>query len=275
MSFLSISTWSLHRNLGPIHWTRWDEQKQTQITLVDPQPDLITLLELPAELAQKGFAAIEIGHFHIRDTSEAYLHQLRDAIHNAGLRFYTLLIDYGDISNEVEVRRLSDITWIKSWIDIAATAGAERVRIIAGQAEPSNQAALTRSAEALQQLYEYANSRGVRVVTENFQPLTSTADNCLALLTACGEQLGLISDFGNFSGDTKFSELVRIISKSESIHAKAITDGDGHPDVEEFQLCMNLVKRAGYNGPIVLIYDGPHDMWEGIERVKQLVIPYL
>src|SRR4051794_10958477 len=104
MSFLSISTWSLHRNLGPINWTGWDEQKQTQVTIVDPQPELITLLALPAELAQRGFAAIEIGHFHFRDTSEAYLHQLREAIHNAGIRFYTLLIDYGDISSGNEVR---------------------------------------------------------------------------------------------------------------------------------------------------------------------------
>ncbi|QGQ99426.1 sugar phosphate isomerase/epimerase [Paenibacillus psychroresistens] len=275
MSFLSISTWSLHRNLGPLHWTRWDEQKQTQVTIIDPQPETISLLELPAELAVKGFGAIEIGHFHFRDTSEVYLHQLKAAIHNAGLCFYTLLIDYGDISSEDEVRRLADITWIKGWIDIAAIVGAERVRIIAGQAESTNQAALKLSIEALQQLCEYADTCGVRVVTENFQPLTSTADNCLALLAACGEQLGLISDFGNFTGDYKFSELKKIISKSESIHAKAITDGDGHPDAEEFQVCMNLVKRLSYDGPIVIIYDGPHDMWDGIERVKQLVIPYL
>jgi sugar phosphate isomerase/epimerase len=275
MSFLSLTTWSLHRNLGPMHWTKWDGHKQTQVTIVEPQPELTTLLELPTILAQNGFGAVEICHFHFRDTSEAYLHKLRDTIREAGIRFYTLLIDYGDISSEDETRKLADIEWIKGWIDIAVIAGAERVRIIAGQAEPTNKEALRRSAESLQQLCNYADSRGVKVVTENFQPLTSIADNCLTLLAECGDQLGIISDFGNFSGESKFMELAKIIPKSESIHAKAITDEDGFPDIEEFQLCLNMVKRSGYEGPIVLVYDGPHDMWDGIERIKQLALPYL
>lgn len=275
MRFLSLSTWSLHRILGPSHWTGWDEPTQTQTTIVSSQPELTTLLELPAILAQKGFRAVEIGHFHILDTSEEYLQQLRYAIDQAGIRFYALLLDYGDISSSDATRSIADIEWMKRWIDIASIAGAERVRIIGGQAEPTDKEALARSADALRQLCSYADSRGVKVVTENFRPLTSVAENCLALLEACGERLGLITDFGNFAGDNKLAELVKIIRHSESIHAKAITDDQGFPDAEEFQLCLNLVKAAGYEGPIVLIYDGPHDMWEGIERIKQLVIPYL
>jgi sugar phosphate isomerase/epimerase len=275
MPFLSLSTWSLHRNLGPLHWTKWDELNQTHVINVAPQPELTTLLELPAILAQKGFKAVEIGHFHIRDTSEAYLLQLKDAIAQAGIVFYTLLLDYGDISNSDSTRRTADIEWLKGWIDTASKAGAERVRIIGGQAEPSDEEALARSADALKLLCSYADSRGVKVVTENFQPLTSIAENCLALLEACGERLGLIADFGNFSEDNKFSQLAKIIRHSESIHAKAITDEQGIPDAEEFELCLNLVKAAKYAGPIVLIYDGPHDMWDGIERVKEIVIPYL
>jgi hypothetical protein len=72
MSFLSLTTWSLHRNLGPIRWTTWDEQTQTPITTVEQQPELTTLLNLPAILAQKGFSALEIGHFHFPDTSDAF-----------------------------------------------------------------------------------------------------------------------------------------------------------------------------------------------------------
>src|SRR5665647_3769245 len=112
MRYLSLSTWSLHRNLGPLHWTKWDEDNQKQITVIDPQPELTTLLELPAILAEKGFKAIEIGHFHILDTSEAYLHQLRNAVFQAGIKFYTLLLDYGDISSGDPTRRTADIKWL-------------------------------------------------------------------------------------------------------------------------------------------------------------------
>jgi sugar phosphate isomerase/epimerase len=242
---------------------------------MEQEPELTTLLDLPAILAQKGFSALEIGHFHFPDTSEAYLNKLKDSIRQAGIRFYTLLIDYGDISSNDEIRRLADIEWIKGWIDIAATAGAERVRIIAGQAEPTNQQALVRSAEALKQLCDYADLRGVRVITENFCPLTSIADNCLFLLEACGDRLGLITDFGNFSGGNKYEELSKIVPHSEIIHAKAITDGEGLPNVEEFQQCLNIVKQLSFEGSIVLVYDGPHDMWDGIDRIKNLVLPYL
>ncbi len=50
---------------------------------------------------------------------------------------------------------------------------------------------------------------------------------------------------------------------------------DGIPDKEEFRRCLDLLKQANYNGPIVIIYDGPGDMWEGIERVKKIVEAYL
>lgn len=105
--------------------------------------------------------------------------------------------------------------------------------------------------------------------------MTSTADNCLALLDDCGNQLGLTTDFGNFKGPTKLQELSRTIARSESIHAKAQQDEQGNLDDAEFISCMELVKEHRYEGPITIVYDGPGDMWDGINRVRKLVTPYL
>jgi sugar phosphate isomerase/epimerase len=275
MIYLSLTTWSLHRNLGPLHWTRWDEQKGEQLLDIQDQPETISLLELPEHLAAKGYSALEIGHFHIRDTSDAYLQKLRNAFEVAGIPFYTLLADYGDISSSDKARRSADIEWLKKWIDIASKAGAKRVRVIAGDADASDKEALQRSAEALRILCDYASLRNVRVITENFRPLSFTADNCITLLETCGDRLGLTSDFGNFKGDNKFEELSITVPRSESIHAKAITSDDGYPNAAEFKQCMDIVKKSGYQGPITIVYDGPNDLWEGIERVKALVEPYL
>ena len=41
-----------------------------------------------------------------------------------------------ELSTEDEVRRNADLQFIKDWIDIASEVGAERVRIIAGDAAP-------------------------------------------------------------------------------------------------------------------------------------------
>ncbi|MCY9660601.1 TIM barrel protein [Paenibacillus chondroitinus] len=275
MPFLSLTSWSLHRLLGPLRWTRWDETTRSQITAAQEQPEHLTLLELPAVLADKGFVSLEVCHFHFPETSAAYLTALKQSFQAANVRFYTLLLEYGDISSADEDRRASDIAWIKEWIDIAAIAGAERVRVIAGDAEPSDVQALERSAKAIQELGEYASSRGVRVVTENFHSLTSVADNCLALLEKCEDVLGFTSDYGNFKGSDKFEALARTIPFSESIHAKAQTDSEGYPDEEEFISCMEIAKQAGYEGPFTLVYDGPGDMWDGIERVRKLVAPYV
>jgi sugar phosphate isomerase/epimerase len=258
-----------------MYLTRWNEVSRAYTTRIENQPEITTLLELPAILAQQGFSALEVCHFHFPETSMAYLHKLKDSFREAGIRLYTLLVDYGDIANEDPFRRESDIKWIKGWIDIASQVGAERVRIIAGEADSTNQEALVRSAEGLRMLSEYADARGVRVITENFRPLTATAANCLTLLDEAGDRIGLTADFGNFSGEHKFNELALIVPRSESIHAKAITDENGFPDAAEFKQCMEIVKQSGYEGPIVLIYDGPHDMWDGINRVKELVLPYL
>ncbi|MDD9270412.1 sugar phosphate isomerase/epimerase family protein [Paenibacillus sp. GCM10023248] len=274
MPFLSLTSWSLHRLLGPLRWTRWDVALRTPYTDVQAQPEELTLMELPAKLADKGFASAEICHFHFPERTPAYLQNLKAAFEKAGLRFYTLLLEYGDISSEDVLRRATDIAWIKTWIDDAALAGAERVRVIAGDADPSDHQALARSAEALQELAQYAAAKGVRVVTENFHALTSEADNCVALLDACGDALGFTSDFGNFKGPGKFDALARTVPRSESIHAKAQSNAEGLPYSEEFIRCLDIVKAAGYEGPLTLVYDGPGDMWEGIERVRKLAAPY-
>ncbi|OAS21753.1 sugar phosphate isomerase/epimerase family protein [Paenibacillus oryzisoli] len=274
MPFISLTSWSLHRNLGPLRWTRWDDNVQTQFTEAQDQPELISLLELPAVLAEKGFESLEVCHFHFPETNEAYLRTLKEAFKDAGLRFYTLLLEYGDISSSNDVRRQSDLAWIKGWIDVAARAGAERVRVIAGEADPSDKDALARSIEALRVLGQYGKEHGVRVVTENFKSLSSTGDNCLAIIEGCGEVIGFTSDFGNFKGDQKFAELLQTIPWSESIHAKAQTNADGIPDEAEFIRCLNIAKEAGYEGPLTLVYDGPGDMWEGIERVRKLAEPF-
>lgn len=261
--------------MGPLRWTRWDDATRTHVTDEQAQPEEIPLLELPGKLAAQGYAAADVCHFHVPDTSPEYLERLRAAFREAGVRLYTLLLDYGDISSADEVRRGADLAWMKRWIDVAAAVGAERVRIIGGDAPPDDAEALGRAAAGLNELCDYAAPRGVRVVTENFKSLTSTAANCLHLLDACGGRLGLITDFGNFGGPGKLEELARTVPRSEEIHAKAMTDEAGRPNADELQACLDVVKRASFAGPITIVYDGPGDMWEGIGRVRAIAEPYL
>lgn len=275
MSYLSISTWSLHRELGPLHWNVWNgDEKKIQVR-TEEQPENIKLVDLPATLDAQGFGAVEICHFHFQRTDRAYLEQLKSAFAMTDIEFHTLLIDYGDISSPDEIRRSADVNFIKKWIRIASIVGAKRVRVITGKANPEDREALVRVSNHLNELADYAKSFGVHVNTENFQALTSDVENCIYLIEHSQHHLKLITDFGNFSGVTKYDDLEKILPYSDSIHAKAQFDDRGIPNGQEFRKCLDLLSKVKYNGPITLIYDGPGDMWAGINRVRKIVESYL
>ncbi|WP_152393300.1 sugar phosphate isomerase/epimerase family protein [Paenibacillus guangzhouensis] len=275
MSYLSLNTWSIHRNLGPIRWTYWDEVNQKHAVHLDPQPETTTLLELPAILAANGFKAVEICHFHFPNTNPDYLRRLNDACQDVNILFHTLLLDYGDISSDDVGRTKADMKLIQDWIDIAAQAGAKRIRVIAGEASPDNTEALNRSLENLTSLASYAKQRGVRIVSENFKLLTSTAANCIEIVRRGNGEIGMIADFGNFSKTTKTKDLALLLPYCESVHVKPEFDSNGCPDKEEFRKHLNLLRTTRYNGPLTLIYEGPGDMWEGVERVRKIAEEYL
>lgn len=275
MSYLSVSTWSLHRLLGPLRWTQWDGQSGAHVIREETQPEAFTLLELPALAAGRGYKAVEVCHFHFPSTEAAYLADLNRAFKSAGVSFDTLLLDYGDLTSTDEVRRRADIELAKRWVDIAAAAGAKQIRIVAGEAQPGDAEALRRSAEGLTELASYASGTGVRIISENFKALTSTGKSCAALLEQSGSEVGFITDFGNFKEPDKYGEFGLILPRSVSVHAKAHYDAQGMPDEPEFRKCLDTVGPSGFDGAFVLIYDGPGDMWEGLERIRKIVEPYM
>lgn len=275
MSYLSLSTWSLHRILGPLRWTVWNAETNSHFTHEQQQPELLTLLELPAEAARRGYQAVEVCHFHYPSIEDDYLNQLRSAFGDAGVQFDTLLLDYGDLTSSDAAKREADIDYIRRWIAIASQCGAKQIRVIAGEASPDDEEAIRQSAEALEGLAAYATSHGVHVITENFKALTSTGDSSMKLLELAGPVVGMITDFGNYKGSAKYEEIAMTIPFSVSVHAKPHYDDAGLPDEAELLLCLDAVRSVGFNGAFVLIYDGPGDMWEGLERVKRIVEGYI
>ncbi|SEO75094.1 sugar phosphate isomerase/epimerase [Paenibacillus sp. OV219] len=277
MSYLSISTWSLHRLLGPLRFTAWNAETKQHEPQVTEQPQVLTLLELPAELARRGYQAAEVCHFHFPSVEPAYLQQLKESFQSAGIKFDTLLLDYGDLTTADEERREADIRYMQQWIDIASLAGAKQIRIVAGEAAPDNIDALRLSAEGLTRLSQYSQEQGknVRIISENFKALTSTGSSSVKLLELVGDNADFITDFGNFKLPNKYDEFPLTLPSSVSVHAKAQYDDQGYPDQDEFITCLNTVRAAEFNGAIVLIYDGPGDMWAGLDRIKAIVADYL
>ncbi|MFC0213666.1 sugar phosphate isomerase/epimerase family protein [Paenibacillus chartarius] len=269
---LSLSTWSLHRLLGPLRWTIWDDASRTPAIREEFQPAEMELLELPAVLAQRGFRFLEVCHFHFPATEEAYVKKLKAAFEASGVIFHTLLVDYGDISSPDEGRREADIRYLQGWIDVAAQAGARAVRIVAGEQPAGDAAAIARSCEALRSLDAYASAQGVRIVTENFRSLTSTISSWSAVLVGFGQKQATIVDFGNLTEEEKEAGIAFGAPQAHSIHAKPDYLADGSIDTESFGRLLDIVKSSGCEAPVSIIFDRPGNMWEGIEAIRAVMV---
>jgi sugar phosphate isomerase/epimerase len=267
---ISVSTWSLHRALGKPSFIGPGTAARAAGPVTAP---MFSLLELPARIVGAGIHTLEICHFHLPSREPAYVQQLRDAIEDAGVELWSLLIDGGDIAHPVHHER--DVAWVEQWLDVAAALGAKNARVSGGKQEPGRQA-VARSKQNLQRLAVAAAARGVRLATENWQNLLSRPEIVLEVLDDLDGAVGLCADFGNWSGPQKYDDLAQIFPRAESCHAKCHFSAPGQMDRADFERCLELTRQAGFAGPYTLIYDGPgDDELAALQLERAVVLPYL
>jgi sugar phosphate isomerase/epimerase len=280
MPRFSVSSWSLHRALGPRY--RPVEKGSNQLMADTETPGEISLLELPDRIAAMGIKTLEICHFHLPRLDEGYLAELRAALAGAGVELFSLLIDAGDITEPDPAARAEELAWIRGWLEIAGRCGAGQARVIAGYAELSPNGGDLRdhplirlSAKNLRDLARFSRQHGVRVITENFRALTQRPEALLSILDLCEGEVGLCADFGNYQGPAKYDELATILPQADSVHAKAHYPEAGQMDRSDFERCLELARQANFAGPYSLIFDGPGDEWSSLAQIKTVVQPYL
>lgn len=264
---IAVSTWSLHRLLG----TTYPHDLGT--TEIGPMEETYgegeeSLLGLPSLLANHGYHRLEIVSFHLRSRDPVYLGELRDQLRIAEVRLQTLLIDAGDITHPEHGAR--DQAWIASWIEIANELGAEHARIIAGKQKPTPEA-LDRSVKALTALAEGNAGSPVRLVTENWFSLLSGPAQVHELLDRLEGRVGLLTDFGNWGGASKYADLASIFTRAELCHAKA-SFVDGELDEADYGACITLAEEEGYAGPYTLIFDSEEPgEWHGLAAERDFI----
>ena len=268
---LSVSTWSLHRQLGRPDF--YGPEEGRQIPVATHSRGELSLLEVPARIAEFGISTLELCHFHIPSLDKGYLNELRSALEAADVELFSLLIDHGDITHPEYADQ--DLVWMGEWIETAGMLGATCARAIAGKAAPSAEA-LEMSRNGLQKLAERAEANGVRLMTENWFSVLSTPENVLTLLDRLDGEVGFCLDFGNWKGETKYADFEAIAPRAESCHTKAHFLAPGEMDKDDYIRCLDLTQHAGFSGPHTLIYDGPgDDEWEGLTIESEVVQSYL
>ncbi|MFS0727276.1 sugar phosphate isomerase/epimerase family protein [Paenibacillus sp. 1P07SE] len=268
MAIYAVNSWSFERQLGPLRMVSWNSDKREHELTIESHPEKMTLPEFIIRLGEAGYEALELSYAQFQDSSPSYLEELRIVAERSGVRLASLLIDDGDLSATDEHRRRIEAAWYSKWIDVAASAGFERVRISAGQGESGDREALRRAAAGFKMLADYAKPKGVRVVTENLGSLLSDAKSCLTLLELCEGKIGFTGDFGNFKTD-KYRQLAEVMPHAETVHAKADVRANGGLDLEDFRRCVEISTDSGFSGPYSLTYLEEADVWERLEEMRQ------
>ncbi len=250
----AVSSWSLHRTLGSY---RSGDAPGCSGPLTPPGSGL-GLLDLPAELARRGYDTVQLCHFHLPSRDRAYLDELRSALAASAITLDALLVDDGDLTDPAG----DDEAWISGWLDDAETLGATRARLIAGKQSPTPERLAT-SGQRLAALAE--RHPAVRIVTENWLDLTPGPDEVNAVLDAAGDRVGLLIDLGNWAAPEKYEQLAAIAPRAETCHSKCHFDADG-PDRDDYLESLRTLRSAGYDGPLALVYDGSEPgEWDALE----------
>jgi sugar phosphate isomerase/epimerase len=233
----------------------------------------LPLHELPAQLAEHGITTLELCHFHLPSTELIYLQALRQALDDAGVTLYSILIDTGDITARDPAQRAADVETIQGWIGAAAALGARVVRIDAGLQPPTPEV-IAESARQLRALAEVAERQGLRAITENWHETSREPSALLAILERCGGHIGLCADTGNAEATAdKYATLAQLLPHASSVHFKARYEPDGSIEVGDLEHCCALIEQAGFADVITLIYAGKQDEWAQISRLREALGP--
>ena len=260
---LSVSSWSVHHALGSMPITGPEDEPNAS----SPEGAL-SLLDLPRQIAHHGITTLEICHFHLPSTSDAYLTELRASLAESKIELWSLLVDGGDLNGTNAAR---DLAWIEKWIEVAGKLGARNARVIAGMSEP-NDANIETSIAAFKHLAEVARVQGVGLMTENWFPTVSTPEAVHQVFAALGDDLGLCLDFGNWDDHAdKYGDLASIARYATSCHARADFKAPENLDEADFRRCLQVTVEAGFHGPYTVIPSGDKgDEWAALDTAASV-----
>ncbi len=156
--------------------------------------------------------------------------------------------------------RSAQVRHVNRWIDYAAEMYAPHIRIFAGErlAGISRERAIEWVADAIRQVLERAEKRGVVVGLENHGGITTRAKDHLAICDRVGEHpwFGVNLDTGNYPVNP-YRQLELAAPRAVNVQFKVeIRRPGGDLVPADFERVREILVRSGYRGWVVLEYEG-------------------
>lgn len=226
-----------------------------------------------------------------------YAEKLREEAERYGIKIVAYCVG-SDLYHENAAENDAAVKKACDAVDIAAELGASIMRhdvtwgVRKGGKLVSFDRQLPTIADNARRITEYAEKKGVRTCTENHGFVAQDSDRVERLYNAVGhDNYGLLVDIGNFAcvDEDSVTAVSRVAPYAVHVHAKdfyitkfgekslhgngIVTRGGnmlcgsviGEGDIPVAQ-CMDILKRAGYDGFVSIEYEGKEDCMAGIVR---------
>jgi sugar phosphate isomerase/epimerase len=169
--------------------------------------------------------------------------------------------------------RDKELAHVRKWVDNAVAMNAPCIRIFAGNVQKgtTEEQARTWAIECLRESCRYAGERGIILALENHGGIVTTADQTLSFLKEIdSEWFGLNLDTGNFRSEDPYEELERVAPYAVTVQVKTEITPKGKPRQDaDLAREIDILKKVGYRGYVVLEYEAKEDPKTAVPRILQ------
>lgn len=264
-----------------------------QVFTIEQFPGLVS--------AETGVSQVDVCQVQVPELIDRGIDGLARALSDTDSQLLTLLLDVGNVASPDPERRAAHLRENEAWIDAAARLGAPFVRIIPGAAGGAANHDRGAQLESLTHLVDYAGDAGVCLVLENHGGDSLDPSWMVETLEEVGrDRLGMILDIGNAEpmlsagrmraegeamdgGSLDLEPLYAMVEQlapyATQVHAKTHeVSSDGTCGPIDLGRALEIVKAAGFAGPVTIEYEGDRHgerKWEAIRRSIETVREYV
>ncbi len=244
---IAISSWSLHREF---------------------QEKRIKLLEFP-KICRRRFAikTVELNQPLFSLSDREYIQKIKDSLR--GMKVVNICLGFSALSASEDEGELKKI---ESWIKIAKHLNSPSIRVNTGGDEVTEKA-IQQVVQGYQKILFLAEKEKIKVLIENHGGISKEAKTILQIVKEVNNPLfGTCPDIGNFPPNSLYQELRQIAPFMSIGHIKSYEfDEEGEETTMDIRRCIDIFRKAGFDGFLSIEFEGKGNEYEGIENSLELI----
>jgi sugar phosphate isomerase/epimerase len=221
-----------------------------------------------------GLEAVEPTAYYFPETTRDYLTRFRGKCTRLGLDVSGTAVGNNFCkSDPTELKK--EIESVKRWVEHASLIGAKTIRVFAGTLAKGDteEKALPRCVEAMQEACDYAGQHGIYLALENHGGITDRPEQILAIVKAVKHDwFGVNLDSGNFHGDDPYADLTQLAPYAVVVQYKTeITRKGKKKEGADCKRVLDILRAVNYRGYVALEYEAADDPRTAVPKaIEQL-----